>query len=57
MTIRDKNERCFVCGPREDCLLDNCVVTRLTHVEAGWNTSTSLRVVGGDEKEVSNLRQ
>jgi hypothetical protein len=29
-----------------------------TRVEAGSNTSTvTLRVVGGDEKEVSNLRQ
>jgi hypothetical protein len=28
-----------------------------THVEAGSNTSTvTLRVMGGDEKEVSNLR-
>jgi hypothetical protein len=31
---------------------------RVTRVEAGSNTSTAtLRVVGGDEKEVSNLRQ
>jgi hypothetical protein len=27
--IRDKNGRCFLCGPRRHCLLDNCVVTRL----------------------------
>jgi hypothetical protein len=33
-------------------------VTRATRVEAGSNTSTvTLRVAGGDEKEVSNLRQ
>jgi hypothetical protein len=31
---------------------------RQTRVEEGSNTSTvTLRVVGGDEKEVSNLRQ
>jgi hypothetical protein len=29
LTLWDKNERCFLCGPRRDCLLDNCVVTRL----------------------------
>jgi hypothetical protein len=30
----------------------------IARVEAGSNTSTvTLRVVGGDEKEVSNLRQ
>jgi hypothetical protein len=27
--IRDKNETYFLCGPRRDCLLGNCVVTRL----------------------------
>jgi hypothetical protein len=26
-TIRDKNERCVLCGPRRDRLLGNCVVT------------------------------
>jgi hypothetical protein len=31
---------------------------RVPRVEAGSNTSTvTLRIVGGDEKEVSNLRQ
>jgi hypothetical protein len=34
------------------------VVGDTPHVEAGSNTSTvTLRVVGGDEKEVSILRQ
>jgi hypothetical protein len=29
ITIGYRNKRCFLCGPRQDCLLDNCVVTRL----------------------------
>jgi hypothetical protein len=29
ITIRDKNERCFLGNPRGDSLLGNCVVTRL----------------------------
>jgi hypothetical protein len=29
MTVGDKNKRCFLCGPRRDCLLGNCVVTLL----------------------------
>jgi hypothetical protein len=29
LTIRDENEKCFLCGPLEDYLLGNCVVTRL----------------------------
>jgi hypothetical protein len=34
------------------------LVDSSTRVEAGSNTSTvTLRVVGGDEKEVSNLRE
>jgi hypothetical protein len=34
------------------------VIQEKPRVEAGSNTSTvTLRVVGGDEKEVSNLRQ
>jgi hypothetical protein len=28
-TIRDKNEKCFLCGPRREYLLGKCVVTRL----------------------------
>jgi hypothetical protein len=32
--------------------------SEVSRVEARWKTSTvALRVVGGDEKEVSNLRQ
>jgi hypothetical protein len=27
ITIRDKNESCFLYGPCRDCLLGNCVVT------------------------------
>jgi hypothetical protein len=33
-------------------------LSQVTGVEAGSNTSTvTLRIVGGNEKEVSNLRQ
>jgi hypothetical protein len=39
------------------CRIQYSVCTA-TRVEAGSNTSTvTLRVVGGDEKEVSNVRQ
>jgi hypothetical protein len=52
-------ELCSPCGPCRDVISkgeDQLIV--LTRVKAGSNTSiVTLRVVGGDEKEVSNLRQ
>jgi hypothetical protein len=53
--------RCSVYGPPGGCksgvFLELGVVGQ-SHVEAESNTSTvTLRVVGGREKEVSNLRQ
>jgi hypothetical protein len=45
--------------PSEDCLvIRDMREVSLSRVEAGSNTSTvTLLVVGGDEKEVSNLRE
>jgi hypothetical protein len=46
--LQQKEKRCFLCY--EICAED--------HVEARSSTSiVTLRVIGGDEKEVSNLRQ